>query len=226
MDIHIITGHLGSGKTEIAVNFALRLAARAKHANSSAAVALVDIDVINPYFAAREARNILESQGIQVAAPSIHTTTAALPVLPKEVYQMLHREDYTLVLDVGGDSAGARILGSLCGHLRGKPLHVYCVVNTKRPFTRDYHGILEYLTSIGAASRLAFTGLIHNTHLLHETSVEDICAGQELLEQAARETGVPLVLTAAMKNLAKDLEGRIANDVLLMEQYIKPPYGM
>ena len=224
MDIHIITGHLGSGKTEIAVNFALSLAARAKRSNSPAAVALVDIDVINPYFAAREARQILESHGVQVAAPSIRTTTAAIPVLPKEVYQMLHREDHTLVLDVGGDPAGARILGSLYDHLRGKSLHVYCVVNTKRPFTRDYPGILEYLTSIGAAARLTFTGLIHNTHLLHETSVEDICAGQQLLEQVARETGVPIVLTAAMKALAQNLEGCIANEVLPMEQYIKPPY--
>lgn len=224
MDIHIITGHLGSGKTEIAVNFALRLAARVKRSNSSAAVALIDIDVINPYFAAREARNILESHGVQVAAPSIHTATAAIPVLPKEVYQMLHREDHTLVLDVGGDPAGARILGSLYDHLRGKSLHGYCVVNTKRPFTKDYHGILEYLTSIGAASRLTFTGLIHNTHLLHETSVEDICTGQQLLEQVAKKTGVPIVLTAVMKGLAQDLEGCIANDVLLMEQYIKPPY--
>lgn len=224
MDIHIITGHLGSGKTEIAVNFALQLAAKMQQAASSSSVAVVDIDVINPYFAAREARKTLESRGVQVAAPSIHTTTAAIPVLPKEVYQMLHRDDHTLVIDVGGDPAGARILGSLYDHLRGKSLHVYCVVNTKRPFTMDYQGIIEYLTNIGAASRLAFTGMIHNTHLLYETSAADICAGQRLLEQVARDTGVPVVLTAVMHGLAQDLEGCIANDVLLMEQYIKPPY--
>lgn len=226
MDIHIIMGHLGSGKTEIAINLALRLATKMRQADSSSSVAVVDIDVINPYFAAREARTALESIGIQIAAPSIHTTTAAIPVLPKEVYQMLHRDDHTLVIDVGGDPAGARVLGSLYDHLQGKPLHIYCVVNTKRPFTSDYQGILEYLTSIGTASRLTFTGLIHNTHLLHETSAEDICAGQRLLEQVARETGVPIVLTAAMKNLAQNLEGCIANEVLPMEQYIKPPYVM
>ncbi len=224
MDIHIITGHLGSGKTEIAVNLALRLAAERQPAASSSSVAVVDIDVINPYFAAREARNLLESRGIQVAAPSIQTTTAALPVLSKEVYQMLHRKDHTLVIDVGGDPAGARILGSLRDHLQNRPLHVYCVVNTKRPFTSVSHGILEYLTGISAASRLAFTGLIHNTHLLHETSAADICAGQRLLEQVAREIGVPVVLTAVMQSLAHDLKGCITNDMLLMEQYIKPPY--
>ncbi len=53
MDIHIITGHLGSGKTEIAVNLALRLAAERQPATSSSSVAVVDIDVIKSYFAAR-----------------------------------------------------------------------------------------------------------------------------------------------------------------------------
>ena len=226
MDIHIITGHLGSGKTEIAVNFAFQLAGRAQHSISAPHVAVVDIDVVNPYFAAREARKKIESCGITVAAPSIQTTTADIPVLPKDVYRILHREDHTLVVDVGGDSLGARILGSLHDHLQGKTLHVYCVVNTKRPSTSDFQGILEYITSISQAARLPCTGLIHNTHLLHETSIEDICEGQHLVEQVAQETGLPIVFTAAMKRFVHDLEGCIANDVLPMEQYIKPPYMM
>lgn len=224
MDIHIITGHLGSGKTEIAANFAFHLAEQPGRSISAPHVAVVDIDVVNPYFAAREARKQFEAQGIKVAAPSIQTTTADIPVLSKEVYQILHREDHTLVIDVGGDPAGARILGSLHDHLQSKMLHVYCVVNTKRPYTSDFKGILEYITSISQAARLPFTGLIHNTHLLHETSVEDICEGQSLVEEVARETGLPIVFTAAMKRLAQDLEACIANDVLPMEQYIKPPY--
>lgn len=225
MDIHIITGHLGSGKTEVAVNFAFHTVERFQQSGDFSTVAVVDIDVINPYFAAREARTILESRGIKVAAPSIKTTTADLPVLPDEVYQVLHREEYVVIIDVGGDPAGARILTSFYKYFQGKNLHVYCVVNTKRPSTSAQQGILSYIQRISAASRLPITGLIHNTHLLHETSVDDICQGQILVEEVAQEIGVPIVFTAAMKEVAEDI-GCIGNDILLMERYIKPPYAL
>ncbi len=224
MDIHIITGHLGSGKTEVAVNLALQMAGGRVQTANAATVALVDVDVVNPYFAAREARAILEARGVKVAAPSLRTTTADVPALPKDVYKMLHREDHAVIIDVGGDPAGARVLGSLYEHLKGKQLHVYCVVNTKRPFTRSTQDIHAYIEQISAASRLPMTGLIHNTHLLHETSVQDVCDGQQVLEQVAKEKELPIVFTAAMKQVAEELEGYIDNDVLPMEQYMKPPY--
>ena len=40
--IQIITGHYGSGKTEFAVNLALRLAETTEN------VALADLDIVNP----------------------------------------------------------------------------------------------------------------------------------------------------------------------------------
>ncbi len=223
MDIHIITGHLGSGKTEVAVNFAIQLARQFQQSGDPTTVALLDVDVVNPYFAAREAREILESQGIKVAAPSLETTTADLPVLSSQIYQFLHDEDHVVIIDVGGDPVGARILSSLHTHLQGKNLHVYCVVNTKRPSTSVHQGILAYIRDISAASRLRMTGLIHNTHLMDETSVQDIYQGQTILQQVSQEVGLPIVFTAAMKNIAQDIQD-IGNEVLAMERYIKPPY--
>jgi hypothetical protein len=223
MDIHIITGHLGSGKTEVAVNFAIQLVRQVQQSNDPPTVALIDVDVVNPYFAAREARGILESLGIQVAAPSLKTTTAGLPVLSSQIYQFLHDEDQMVIIDVGGDPVGAKILSSLHEHLQGKNLQMYCVVNTKRPSTSVYQGILSYIRDINAASRLRITGLIHNTHLMDETSVQDIYQGQHILDQVSQEVGLPIVFTAAMKNIAQDIQD-IGNEVLPMERYIKPPY--
>ncbi len=225
MDIHIITGHLGSGKTEVAVNFAIQTTDRLRQSGNPSGVAVIDIDVVNPYFAAREARRVLESHGVQVAAPSMKTTTADLPILSGDIYRFLHREDHIVIIDVGGDPAGARILSSLYDHLQGKDLHVYCVVNTKRPSTSAHQGILSSIQNMSAASRLSISGLIHNSHLLDETSVQDICQGQELLEGIAEEIGLPIIFTAAMKKIALDLEC-IRNEVLVMERYIKPPYAI
>lgn len=222
MDIYVITGHLGSGKTEVAINFALQLLRRSQTGTASR-IALLDVDVVNPYFAAREARTFLESQGIAVAAPSLQTTTADLPVLPKDIAQFLHREDHTVVIDVGGDPVGARVLGSLSAHLAGKTLHTYCVINTKRPSTSAFAGILAYIQNISAASRLRMTGLIHNTHLMNETSVQDILDGQALLEDVSRETGLPIVLTTVMSNLVENLRG-LDTELLPMQRHIRPPY--
>ncbi len=225
MDVHIITGHLGSGKTEVAINFAIQLAGgRGYQTTSSATVALIDIDVVNPYFSAREARKHLEARGIALAAPSLKTTTADLPVLSGDIYQLLHQQYDSLIIDVGGDPAGARILCALAEHLDGKRRYMYCVVNTKRPSTSNCQGILRYIHDISSASRLSMTGLIHNTHILHETSVQDIHAGQQLVEQIAEQIGLPIVFTAAMKELAQQIMGHINNDILAMERCMTPPF--
>ncbi len=222
MDIHILTGHRGSGKTEVAINLAIHLSQAPRQSRHQSAVALIDADIVNPYFAAREARSVLELRGLTVAAPSI--TTTDLPVLSGEMYRCLHHNDaQAVVIDVGGDPAGARILRTLHRHLQGKTLSVYCVVNTKRPSTSNCQGIIEYIDAIAAASQLPMTGFIHNTHLLHETSVEDIAQGQQVLQQVSAITGLPVMLTTMMKHLAGAIQ-TIDNDVLTLEQYIKPPY--
>ena len=41
--VTLFAGHYGSGKTNVAVNFALHLAAQGK------AVTLADMDIVNPY---------------------------------------------------------------------------------------------------------------------------------------------------------------------------------
>ena len=224
MQVHIFTGHLGSGKTEIAINLALQMSRGARQSGSHAPVVFVDIDVVNPYFAAREARDVLEAQGVQLAAPSEKTITADIPALSKEIYQSLHTNANRLILDVGGDSTGARILRSLRSHLDDTVCSVYCVINTKRPSTSTREGILTYIKEIGEASGLGISALIHNTHLLHETSAQDIYSGQALVEAVSHECRLPIAYTAFMRGFAPDVERNIANDVLEMERYLLPPY--
>jgi hypothetical protein len=224
MQAYILTGHLGSGKTEIAINLALRMTSGAQQTAHSSRVVLVDIDVVNPYFAAREARELLESHGVQLAAPSEKTITADIPALSKDIYQSLHGHGNRLILDAGGDPAGARILRGLRLHLEETACSVYCVVNTKRPSTSTPEGIFSYIEQIGAASGLGISALIHNTHLLHETSEEDIYTGQALVEAVSHDCELPIAYTTLLRELAPRVEGHIANDILVMERYLLPPY--
>ena len=45
--ISIFTGHFGSGKSEVSVNFAIKLSQLKNK------VAVVDLDIVNPYFQSR-----------------------------------------------------------------------------------------------------------------------------------------------------------------------------
>ena len=55
--VTLFAGHYGSGKTNIAVNYALRLAREGKK------VVIADLDIVNPYFRSRERRAMLEQAG-------------------------------------------------------------------------------------------------------------------------------------------------------------------
>ena len=57
--ITVITGHYGSGKTNLAVN----LAVKAKK------VTVADLDVVNPYFRTADFRGLFEELGIKLIAP-------------------------------------------------------------------------------------------------------------------------------------------------------------
>ena len=62
--VMVVTGHYGSGKTEFCVSLALRLAETGFAPYQR--LALVDLDIANPYFRSRERRETLEGAGVKV----------------------------------------------------------------------------------------------------------------------------------------------------------------
>ena len=50
--ITVFTGHFGSGKTELAVNYALWLKKQGKE------VTVIDFDLVNPYFRTKDAEGL------------------------------------------------------------------------------------------------------------------------------------------------------------------------
>ena len=75
----VLTGNYGSGKTELALNIALRLAGAGKK------VTLVDLDIVNPYFRSAEKAAEMEAAGIRVLMPTFAMTTVDIPALPAEI---------------------------------------------------------------------------------------------------------------------------------------------
>lgn len=183
--ILIIVGNYGSGKTEVSVNLALSLAA-------SNPVKIVDLDIVNPYFRCREAREVMEAQGIQVIYPEGEFHSADLPIILPEVKGSLFSEEGFVIYDVGGDDMGAKVLSSLADKLADKDYKMLQVINSKRPFTQDLEGCLRIKEEIEVASRLKITGVISNAHLMEETDPETVREGLTVAREVAEHAGLDL----------------------------------
>lgn len=214
--IRIIIGHYGSGKTEFSVNYAINLAKAGKK------VALADLDVVNPYFRSREKFELLKSYGIEIESSYVEGSGTDLPSISAGILRPLQNDSYDFVMDVGGDSMGARTLGRYHETLAETPYDMFCVVNANRPETQTVEGLVHHIRSIEETSRAKVTGLVNNTHLLRHTTVEDVLRGQELCRQASKELNIPIkyisVIESVAKELPEGLEGEVMPIAMIMRE--------
>ncbi|WP_027356029.1 hypothetical protein [Desulfofundulus thermocisternus] len=201
--ITIFTGHLGSGKTELAINFALSLKERGLPAS------IVDLDVVNPYFRTRLIKEKLEQLGLTVICPRGEWMRADLPALPPDILGVLEDPARYGVFDVGGDDVGATVLGRFRPLLPPDDYHLWLVVNACRPFTRSKDDIIKMLKSIEKACRLQVTGLVSNTNLGAATGWQTILEGHQVVQDAARLLNLPVVMVAARRDLVEKLRAHL-----------------
>ncbi len=216
--IVMFVGGYGSGKTEVAVNYCLASRPRAE------SLALVDLDVVNPYFRSREQIATLAEQGVRVIAPAGALASADLPALPAGISGAILDDDGQLVFDVGGDDVGARALGRYQHYLQQAGYDLWLVVNGSRPFTETPELALSMLRSIEATSRLSVTGLINNTHLMQYTDLAVVQRGEELVSQLSQMTGLPVVFNAVVERLVPSAEGLLRHPVLPLQLHMKRPW--
>ena len=210
--IRIIIGHYGSGKTEFSVNYAMKL----KQATASK-VAIADLDIVNVYFRSREKQVMLEEQGIKVIASSIAGNALDLPAVAADIITPLVDKSYEYVIDVGGDSVGARVLGRFKNYIEDGDYDMFMVVNANREQTMDLEGIKRHKETIEATSRLKVTGFINNTHLIRETTLEDVLKGDKLLKEASKELGIPIRYVSAMSHIASQIPDEVSGEILALD---------
>ena len=204
--VTLFAGHYGSGKTNIAVNWALHLR------RQGLPVTVADLDIVNPYFRTKDSAKELEAAGIRMIASPFANSNVDVPALPGELYAVVDDKTSHAVLDVGGDDRGALALGRYSPAIREEGDYAMLgVLNFARPLTATPADAVEVLREVEAAGSLPFTGLINNTNIGKATTPETVLNSVALAEETARRMGLPLVMTTAEATVAEALSGQVEN---------------
>lgn len=199
--ITLFAGHYGSGKTNIAVNYALKL----KEAGQD--VVIADLDIVNPYFRTKDSSDELSAAGIELISPEFANSNVDLPALPASLYGVVQNKKRLAVLDIGGDDRGAYALGRYAPYiLEEGDYEMVFVANFMRPLTQTAEQALEVMREIEAAGRIPFTAIVNNTNLGNLTDAETVLNSYEEACRLSELSGLPILFTSAEKSVADKLE--------------------
>lgn len=199
--IILFAGHYGSGKTNIAVNYAIKLK------REGFPVLIADLDIVNPYFRTKDSEKELTEKGIELICSEFANTNLDIPSLPKNMYRVVNDKRYRAVMDIGGDDAGAVALGRFAPFIREEgDYEMVFVANFFRPLTRKAEEAYEVMKEIEAASSLKFTSIVNNSNLGEATDGEDVISTFSEAEKLSELSGLPLLFTSCEKKLYEQLK--------------------
>lgn len=216
----LFAGHYGSGKTNIAVNYALHLAKEGKP------VCIADLDIVNPYFRTADSRQELESAGVELISPRFANSNVDLPALPAQAYKLVQDKHCYGIMDIGGDDRGAYALGRYVPYMKQeKNYRMVYVANCYRPLTRTAAEALEVMQEIETACGLAFTDIVNNSNLASETDVQAVLDSRDFIQELSELSGLPVFMTTVRADLAERVRKHIPNvlPLHLQEKYFDLP---
>lgn len=199
--ITIITGHFGSGKTEFSINYGKYLSKE-----ETRRVCLIDLDIINTYFRLRDQQDHFEKDGIQVISTAFKVTTLDIPALDPAIEGAIVDKSKRVIIDVGGNPSGARALGRYNHVLDMVGYEQVFVVNANRPETQTPEQVIEFIERTQNQSQTKISLLVNSTHMLKNTSVDDILKGEKLLREVSEKTGIPIWCTVVLENLVDEVK--------------------
>ena len=216
----LFAGHYGSGKTNIAVNYALELARGGKK------VCIADLDIVNPYFRTADSAKELANAGIDLISPKFANSNVDLPALPAEAYRLVEDKSSFGVMDIGGDDRGAYALGRYVPFiLKENNYRMIFVANKYRALTPTAADALEVMREIEAACGLKFTDIVNNSHLGNFTDVQTLLDSQDFIKELSELSGLPVYLTTVRADLYDAVSAHIPNvlPLQLQEKYFDLP---
>ncbi len=218
--VTLFAGHYGSGKTNIAVNYAVKL--KEKHDR----VTIADLDIVNPYFRTKDSMDALNEHGIHLISSEYANSNVDIPALPAEAYAIVENRDLYAVIDVGGDDRGATALGRYVPYIKEENnYNMVFVINKYRPLTRDAASAYGILKEIEEACHLKFTSIANNSNLGGETTPEDVLNSLDYAEEVSELSGLPVIMTSVKKELYPALSDKI-NDLFPLKLHVYETWSL
>ncbi|MBR2283592.1 MAG: cobalamin biosynthesis protein CobQ [Ruminococcus sp.] len=217
--ITIITGHYGTGKTNFSVNLAVKAAREGRR------TAIIDLDLVNPYFRTSDFQTLFEEKGIQMIAPDFAGSNLDMPSVQFDIEQLAGSLDCVMI-DVGGDDAGAVALGRFAEGLSvfRDDMDMLYVVNQRRYLTSSADEAVKLLYEIETAARMKHTGIVNNTNLGSETTADIIRQSAGFAQEISAKTGLPLLYTTCPEEISTDI--RDVPDLFPVRVYVKPVWEL
>ncbi len=213
--VTIIAGHYGSGKTNIAVNYAIKLADDGKK------VSVADLDIVNPYFRSKDSKDVMQAKGIRLISSDFANSNVDTPALPADAYAITDDKTSFSVVDVGGDDRGALALGRYAPEiLKENDYEMLFVINKYRPLTSDAYSCIEVMREIEYACGIKFTGIINNSNLGTDTEVKHIENSFSYADEVSSLSGLPIVMTTVDKRLYDFVCDKKEN-IMPLELYVR-----
>lgn len=216
--ISVFAGHYGSGKTNIAINYALYIKEKQPH------VAIADLDIVNPYFRTKDSEKMLTEHGIHLISSEYADSNVDLPALPAETYAVIENADLFSVLDVGGDDRGALALGRYSDAIKEENAYdMFFVINKFRPMTRDADSTVEIMREIESAASMRFTAIVNNSNLGAITTPEDIISSRKYAEEISEKANIPIAFTTARADIAYklDMENVMPINIYVQQSWLR-----
>lgn len=217
----LFSGHYGSGKTNLAAEYALHLA------KQGIATSIADLDIVNPYFRAKDARDALERAGVRFISSPYANSNVDTPALPAESYSIIHDRSRHAVVDVGGDDRGALALGRYARSIREEGDYaMYLVANFYRPLTRSAAALDEVRREIETACALRFTAIVNNSNLGKSTTPQSVAATDRIAKEAAELMGIPLAATTVRADLRDGVSELIDGRIIPITLHFKEEWAI
>ena len=214
--ITLFAGHYGSGKTNIAVNYAKKIK------ESGFDTVIADLDIVNPYFRTKDSEKDLNSLGIELVCSELANTNVDTPALPKDIYRIIADKSKYVVMDIGGDERGALALGRYSEDISEENNYeMLFVVNPYRPLTSTPEDAVEVMREIEAVAKIKFTAIVNNSNVGNDTTENDVISCDEYINKLKQLTGLEVVMTTATKTVAEKLQKHYDNvfELTLQEKY-------
>ncbi len=214
----LFAGHYGSGKTNIAVNYAMLLAKEGKK------VCIADLDIVNPYFRTKDSESELTERGISLISSRYANTNVDLPAIPAESYRLVQDKSIFGVVDLGGDDRGAYALGRFTDAIKAEGNYrMAFVINRHRPLTSTVEDTVEIMKEIETACGLRFTCIVNNSNIGTETTAKTVLDSVPFAEEVSRVTGLPIWLYTVEKNIVGEISGIPTMPLTLQKKYFDLP---